>query len=313
METRAYGSGGEPETTYDLAMRVPQAIQQNRAWPEESSYVWSGVCYNKTTMQEQNQQQILTIPMAIVLAAVIIGGVLLYMYRPAATSQPAANGQVAPSATVPDTSSLPPVTAADHILGNPNAPIKIVEYSDPSCPYCKMFQATMLQVMQTYGASGQVAWVYRQFPLDKPDQNGNVLHPNAGAQANALECAASVGGNTGFWAYEKDWYSTFPQNGASETSIVDNQQIIQTAKDVKLDTTAFNDCVLGDKFASAIDKEYASGLALGITGTPTSYIVSSTGQPIAIEGAQSDATLSAAIGAILSSLNQGGATTTSVQ
>jgi protein-disulfide isomerase len=263
-------------------------------------------------MQEQNQQQILTVPMAIVLAAAIIGGVLLYMYRPA-TVQPAANSQVAPSATVPDTNSLPPVTAADHILGNPNAPIKIVEYSDPSCPYCKMFQATMLQVMQTYGASGQVAWVYRNFPLDKPDQNGNVLHPNAGAQANALECAASVGGNAGFWSYEKDWYTIYPQDGANETSIVNNQQIIRTAKDVKLDTTAFNDCILGNKFASAIDKEYASGLALGITGTPTSYIVSSTGQPIAIQGAQSYATLSAAIGAILASLNQGGATTTSAQ
>jgi protein-disulfide isomerase len=262
---------------------------------------------------QESRPQILTIPMAIVLAAVIIGGVLLYMYRPAATSQPAANGQVAPSATVPDTSSLPPVTAADHILGNPNAPIKIVEYSDPSCPYCKMFQATMLQVMQTYGASGQVAWVYRQFPLDKPDQSGNVLHPNSGAQANAFECAASVGGNAGFWSFEKDWYSTFPNDGASETSIVDNQQIIQTAKDVNLNTSKFSDCVLSNKFAGAIDKEYTGGLSLGITGTPTSYIVSSTGQPIAIQGAQSYATLSAAIGAILASLNQGGATTTSVQ
>ena len=98
-------------------------------------------------MQEQNQpQQILTIPMAIVLAAVIIAGVLLYMYRPASTALPV-NTQAAPSATVPDTSSLPPVTASDHILGNPNAPIKIVEYSDPSCPYCKMFQSTMLEVM----------------------------------------------------------------------------------------------------------------------------------------------------------------------
>jgi protein-disulfide isomerase len=264
-------------------------------------------------MQEQKQAQILTIPMAIVLAAVIISGVLLYMYRPAATAQPAANSQVAPSATVPDTNALPPVTAADHILGNPNAPIKIVEYSDPSCPYCKMFQTTMLQVMQNYGAGGQVAWVYRQFPLDKPDANGNVLHTNSGAQANAFECATSVGGNAGFWAYEKDWFTTFPDNGADETSIVDNQQIIQTAKDTNLDTSAFNDCVLGDKFAEAIDKVYTAGLALGITGTPTSYIVTTTGQPIAIQGAQSYATLSAAIDAILADQGQSAATSTTGQ
>ena len=251
--------------------------------------------------------------MAIVLAAVIIAGVLLYIYRPSANSQPTANSQVAPSATVPDTSSLPPITAADHILGNPNAPIKIVEYSDPSCPYCKMFQSTMLQVMQTYGASGKVAWVYRQFPLDKPDQNGNILHANAGAQANAFECAASVGGNAGFWAFEKDWFNIFPQDGADETSIVDNQQIIQTAKDVKLDTSAFNDCVLGDKFAAAIDKVYQGGYDLGISGTPTSYIVTATGQPIAIQGAQPYATLSAAIDAILADHTQGTASTSSTR
>ena len=262
---------------------------------------------------EPRQQQILTIPMAIVLAAVIIGGVLLYMYRPAATAQPAANTEVAPSATVPSTASLPPVTAADHILGNPNAPIKIVEYSDPSCPYCKMFQATMLEIMQTYGAGGQVAWIYRDFPLDKPDQGGNILHPNAGTQSNAFECAASVGGNAGFWAFEKDWFDTFPQNGADETSVVDNQQIMQTAKDVKLDTNAFSDCVLGDKFANAIDKEYADGMALGIDGTPTSYIVTSTGQPIAVQGAQPYATLKAAIDALLAEQGRDTATTTATQ
>jgi protein-disulfide isomerase len=176
-----------------------------------------------------------------------------------------------------------------------------------------MFQTTMLQVMQTYGAGGQVAWVYRSFPLDKPDANGNILHSNSGAQANALECAASVGGNAGFWTYEKDWYATFPDNGASETSIIDNQQIMQTAKNVNLNTSKFSDCVLSNKFAGIIDKVYAGGLAIGITGTPTSYIVSSTGKPIAIQGAQSYATLSAAIDAILASTGQNTNSATSTQ
>ncbi len=263
--------------------------------------------------QETRPQQILTIPMAIVLAAVIIAGVLLYMYRPTASIQPAANSQTAPSATVPDTSSLPPVTASDHILGNPNAPIKIVEYSDPSCPYCKMFQTTMLEIMQKYGASGQVAWIYRDFPLDKPDQNGSVLHPNAGTQSNAFECAASVGGDAGFWSYEKDWFTTFPSDGADESSSVDNQQITQTAIDTGLDTTAFKDCVASGKLSKAVDSEYAAGLALGIEGTPTSYLVTSTSQPIAIQGAQSYAALSAAIDAILANNEQGAASTTSAQ
>ena len=258
---------------------------------------------------KESHQQILTIPMAIVVAAAIIAGAIIYMYHPTGTAK-SGSGQVAPSATVPDTSALPPVTAADHILGNPNAPIKIVEYSDPSCPYCKMFQTTMLQIMQNYGAGGQVAWVYRQFPLNKPDANGNILHANAGTQANAFECAASIGGNAGFWAFEKDWYATFPDNGASETADVDNQQLASVAKDTGLNATAFSDCLSSNKFAGVVEKEYQGGFDLGITGTPTSYIVTPTGSPIAITGAQPYATLKTAIDAILADQGQGAATST---
>src|SRR3990167_8218763 len=57
---------------------------------------------------------------------------------------------------------VPRVTGADHIFGNPEASIKIVEYSDTECPFCKTFHYTMKQVVDAYG--GQVAWVYRHFP-----------------------------------------------------------------------------------------------------------------------------------------------------
>jgi protein-disulfide isomerase len=258
---------------------------------------------------ENQPRPLLTVPVAIIIAAAIIAGAIIYIERPIGSTASqqvptAANGQ-------PDTSALPAVSTADHILGNPNATIKIVEYSDPSCPYCKLFQTTMLEIMQTYGASGQVAWIYRQFPLDKPDANGNVLHPNSGAQANAFECAASVGGNAGFWAYEKDWFSTFPEDGADETSDVDNQQITQAAIDTNLDTASFKDCVSGDSMSSKLDKSYQSGLALGIDGTPTIYIVTPTGSPIMLQGAQSYGTMKTAIDTILASMNQTASSTAS--
>ncbi|MDE2188413.1 MAG: thioredoxin domain-containing protein, partial [Patescibacteria group bacterium] len=208
-------------------------------------------------MQPQQNQPVLTVPMAIVIAAAIIGGALLYVFHPIQTAAPTVlNNQNSASSTPASNVSvnLPPITASDHILGNPNADIKIVEYSDPSCPYCKMFQNVMLQIMQTYGSSGKVAWVYREFPLDKPDQNGNILHPNAGVQANAFECAASVGGNAGFWAFEKDWFAKFPDSGADETKTIDNQQITQTAIDTNLNTNDFKNCVANNTFASKIDQ-----------------------------------------------------------
>ena len=79
------------------------------------------------------------------------------------------------------TDAVRPVTREDHIKGNPDAPIKIVEYSDFECPFCKRFHDTMNEVMSEVD-NGQVAWVFRHFPLDQ-------LHPvKARAVAVASEC-----------------------------------------------------------------------------------------------------------------------------
>ena len=86
------------------------------------------------------------------------------------------------------------VDEKDHIRGNPNAPIVIVEYSDLECPFCKSFHETMNKVMANYGNDGKVAWVYRQFPLEQ-------LHPNAPTLAQASECVAELGGNDAFWKF----------------------------------------------------------------------------------------------------------------
>lgn len=90
--------------------------------------------------------------------------------------------------------NLKPVTSADHIRGDINAPVKIVEFSDIDCPFCKRFHTTMLEVMNTYGKEGKVAWVYRHFPLTQ-------LHPDAANKAEASECVAELGGNDKFWEF----------------------------------------------------------------------------------------------------------------
>jgi len=84
------------------------------------------------------------------------------------------------------------ILATDHIVGNPNAPIVIVEYSDSDCPYCQKFHTTMQEVKDTYG--DKVAWVYRHFPLDS-------LHPKARMEAEASECVAKLSNNETFWEY----------------------------------------------------------------------------------------------------------------
>ena len=87
-----------------------------------------------------------------------------------------------------------PVGDDDHIIGNPGAPVVIIEYADIDSGYSKDFQATMQQLMTEYAAGGEVAWVYRHMPLI--DQ-----HPNARRHAEAAERAASIGSADSFWRF----------------------------------------------------------------------------------------------------------------
>jgi len=77
----------------------------------------------------------------------------------------------------------------DHIYGNPNAPIKIIEYSDFECPYCKIFHATMKKIV--IESDGNVSWVYRHWPL----------HQNSFEKTAAAECVAQIKGNEAYWEY----------------------------------------------------------------------------------------------------------------
>ena len=242
----------------------------------------------------------LTLTGAIIIAGAFIAIAIIWtQQRPATTASGTTSATQALQNQLPQV-SMEPISSTDHILGDPNAPVKIVEYSDPSCPYCQLFNPTMEQIIGEYGPSGQVAWIYRQYPLDKPDANGNILHPNSGRQAEALECAAGVGGNTVFWTYEKAWFANFPQNGADETSAIDDAQIAAAAKSAGLDAVSFNDCLSSGRFKSRIDAEYTDGVNAGVSGTPYLIIITPSGTKIPLAGAQSYSTLKTTIDALLS-------------
>jgi len=99
--------------------------------------------------------------------------------------------------------NVAPVGQDDYIFGNPEAEIKIVEFSDLECPFCKSFHVTLHQVVQEY--DGKVAWIYRHFPIDS-------RHPKADAEAVAVECAGKLGGNEMFWKYIDKLFEVTPSN-----------------------------------------------------------------------------------------------------
>jgi len=242
---------------------------------------------------------------AIIIAGALIAIALIWINKPTSST-----GTSPINTLTPDTQNLPQntgiadVTATDHILGNPNAPIKLVEYSDLSCPYCREMNATLVQLMNDYGPTGKVAWVYRSLPLlMKPvDTQGTVPHPNSGKQAEALECVAQLGGNTAFFAFERQWFSTFPDGAEVRSASIDRAAIDSLVKRVGVDPISFNDCMASGRYTKKIDAAYTAGIQAGVTGTPTTYIFTPSGSRIQIIGLQSYGALKATIDTLITTI-----------
>ncbi|MEI6396920.1 MAG: thioredoxin domain-containing protein [Candidatus Taylorbacteria bacterium] len=212
-------------------------------------------------------------PAAIIVAAAIIAIGLIVAFRPAGKTTSDSKASAVDSITQGPAVNMRAVTVADHILGNPNAPIKLVEYSDTACPFCRLFTPTLEKVMDNYGAGGQVAWVYRNFPLDKPDPNGNILHKNAGHESQALECAAQVGGNDKYWIFLKRLYAVTPSVTGQTPEGLDQAQLPIIAKFANIDVKAFNTCLDSGSTKDLVEADYTDGVNAGVNGTPFTIFV----------------------------------------
>ena len=94
----------------------------------------------------------------------------------------------------------------DHIMGNPDAEVVIIEYSDFECPYCKAFQPTLKQIVSE--SNGSVAWIYRNWPI----------HQNSVQKLIAAECVAKLKGNDAFWKYSDLLFALLNPTPAPATS-----------------------------------------------------------------------------------------------
>lgn len=211
----------------------------------------------------------LSIPGAIVIAgALIAGAVYVSQNRSGSTElQPQAAEKTG------DLVEMSPITSADHIRGNPDAPIKIVEYSDFECPFCKRFHNTMQQVSAEY--DDQVAWVYRHFPLDQ-------LHSKARKEAVASECAAELGGNDAFWKFTDRFFELTPSNDQTDIDVI----LPQIAREIGLDEAKFASCLDSRKYDAHVEEEVQNATATGGNGTPWSIVVTKSGKKYPLSGAQ---------------------------
>jgi len=178
--------------------------------------------------------------------------------------------------------NVKPVSDDDHIRGNKDAKVTIIEYSDLECPFCKSFHPTVNDILQTYG--NDVRLVYRHFPL------GNI-HPSAQKAAEASECVAELGGNDKFWEYvDKIFASATPVTITSLSPF---------AVEIGINQTQFQSCLDSGKYAQKVADQYAEGTSAGVNGTPTSFIIDQDGKGEAIVGAQPKESLTTIIDQLL--------------
>lgn len=223
-------------------------------------------------IKSQSPQFNLSTPVAIVIAGAFIAVAVFFGVRGTSTTGALRQQPIAQQPTG-DLKQMKAITNTDHIRGNPNAPVKIVEYSDFECPFCKRFHDTMKQVSSEYG--DQVAWVYRHFPLDQ-------LHSKARKEAVASECAAGLGGNDAFWKFTDRFFELTPSNNQTNTDIV----LPQIAREIGLDEAKFASCLASKKYDAHVEEDVQNAIATGGNGTPWSIVMTESGKKYPLSGAQ---------------------------
>ncbi len=211
----------------------------------------------------------------LIVAAFFIGNLSAKVQYLSKNPTPAApDTAVAPQAPAaePTVGDVPEITSRDHVRGNKNANVVLIEYSDYECPFCKNFHPTMLEVMKEYG--DKVKWVYRHYPLS--------FHANAQKQSEAAECAYELGGDDAFWKYTDALYERTTSNGTGFAL----DKLGPLAAELGLNQSAFQTCLDSDTYKQYVADDMAGGQKAGVQGTPGTIIWNlKTGEKKLIPGA----------------------------
>ena len=152
----------------------------------------------------------------------------------------------------------PPIHRAEVALnGSPakgadKAQVTIVKFEDFECPFCKNVQPTLTEVLKKY--NGKVRIVHKDLPLQ-------AIHPQAQLAAEGARCAGDQGK---FWEYHDTLYAKAPKFAPADLKTY--------AKDMRLDSGKFDQCLTGGKYKAAVQNDLSEGAKLGLTGTPTFFI-----------------------------------------
>lgn len=234
----------------------------------------------KMAMQDNHQSGIrinlfISTPVAILIGSFIIaiailinGGIIKFKGTKTSTPTQAAQlpsqpTQQAPQAAAPTQPSGPvKVDLADApVLGNKDAPVTLIEFSDYECPFCKRSYDQLLpDLKKNYIETGKMKLVYRNLPLP--------FHQNAHKEAEAALCARDQGGDSVYFKYHDKIFTKTTSNGTGLAL----DQLPTIAQDLGLNISQFQSCLDTGKYKDYVDKDIAYATKVGANGTPTWFI-----------------------------------------
>jgi protein-disulfide isomerase len=202
------------------------------------------------------------LPASILIAAVMISGSIIYLVKSGGTGNQFAGVEGLPKdqGGAP-TNDVTKLGERDVVLGDPNAPVTVVEYADFQCPFCGKFHTEAgAQIREQYVKSGKVKMVYRDFAF---------LGSESTAAAEAAECAKDQGK---FWAYHDALYVAEIADNKEGNGNLNKTLFMKLAGDVGMDTAKFGSCIDSGKYASVVSRVVSDAQALGVNSTPTIFV-----------------------------------------
>jgi len=208
---------------------------------------------------------IVSIPLAVLIAGAMISGAVLYAdggISGGSKVQQAAVGAQQDDPTVTPSGPVDVSADDDPALGNPNAKVTVIEFSDFQCPFCRvLWKDTLPQLKKEYIDTGKIRFVYRDYPLP--------FHEGAAPYAQAAQCADDQGK---FWEYHDKIFQEQDKSGQGTVPFVGVATLKTWARDLGLDGGSFDQCLDSDKYKAEVEKDAADGVAAGVSGTPSTFV-----------------------------------------
>ncbi len=163
------------------------------------------------------------------------------------------------------------VSSNDHIRGSLEAPIHVIAFSDPECPYCKKWHESALPALELE-FKDEIAIVYRYRLVES--------YSRSHREAKAMECASKLAGNDGFWDYTDVLFKATPSGDR-----LDPAQLYVFAKEIGLDEGTFALCLESDHAEDRIARDREEASIAGLRLSPTIIVMRRDGsEPIIIPG-----------------------------